>query len=68
MDLRKRLESLSTDLEMEGTEEQKNSFLAPLEHVPEEEENAPDLKMVGGIMKGEHHKDKLSRPESEGSK
>ena len=66
IDLRKRLESLSTDLEMEGNEEQKNSFLAPLEHVPDEEENAPDLKMVGGIMKGEHHKDKLSRPESEG--
>ena len=66
IDLRKRLESLSTDLEMEGSEEQKNSFLAPLEHVPDEEENAPDLKMVGGIMKGEHHKDKLSRPESEG--
>ena len=52
---------------MEGTEEQKNSFLAPLEHVPDEEENTPDLKMAEGIMKGEHHKDKLSRPESEGS-
>ena len=64
--MRKRLESLSTDLEMEGTEEQKNSFLAPLEHVPDEEDNTPDLKMVRGIVKGEHHKDKLSRPESEG--
>ena len=68
MDLRKRLESLSTDLEMEGTEEQKNSFLAPLENVPDDEENASDPKMVGAIMKGEHHKDKLSRPESEGGK
>ena len=53
---------------MEGTEEQKNSFLAPLENVPDDEENASDLKMVGAIMKGEHHKDKLSRPESEGGK
>ena len=66
-DLRKRLESLSTDLEMEGTEEQKNSFLAPLENVPDDEENASDLEMVGAIMKGEHHKDKLGPPESEGS-
>ena len=66
MDLRKRLESLSTDLEMEGTEEQKNSFLAPLEHVPDEEGSTPDLKIASSIKKGEHHKDKLSRPESEG--
>ena len=66
MDLRKRLESLSTDLEMEGTEEQKNSFLAPLDHVQDEDENTPDLKMIGIAKKGEHHKDKLSRPESEG--
>ena len=66
MDLRKRLESLSTDLEMEGTEEQKNTFLAPLEYVPDEDESAPDLKIVSSIKKGEHHKDKLSRPESEG--
>ena len=66
MDLRKRLESLSTDLEMEGTEEQKNTFLAPLEYVPDEDESAPDLKIVSSIKKGEHHKDKLSRPEGEG--
>ncbi len=66
VDLRKRLESLSTDLEIEGTEEQKNRFLAPLDYVPDEEENTPDLKATEGMMKGEHHKDKLSRPESEG--
>ncbi len=67
-DLRKRLVALSTDLEMEGTEDQKNSFLAPLEQVQDEDEKPPELKMISNEKKGEHHKDKLSRPESEGSK
>jgi len=65
-DLRKRLMSLSTDLEMEGNEDQKNSFLAPLEHVQEEEESDFDMKVMKDGKKGEHHKHELSRPESEG--
>ena len=66
-DLRKRLLSLSVDLEMDGTEDQKNSFLAPLENVQDDEEIVIEKGIVKEERKGEHHKHELSRPESEGS-
>ena len=66
-DLRKRLLSLSMDLEMDGTEDQKNSYLAPLEYVQEDEESAIGKAVDREDEKGEHHKHGVSRGESEGS-
>jgi len=64
-DLRKKLSAFSIDLEIEGTEDEKNRFLAPLERVdpPSEEIEAPrsgDLP-----AKGEYDKQQSGRPHSE---
>ena len=55
------------DLEMDGTEDQKNSFLAPLENVQDDEKGVMEKGILEREKKGEHHKQELSRPESEGS-
>ena len=53
--------SLSVDLEMDGTEDQKNS-LAPLENVQDDEEIVMEKGIVKEERKGEHQKHELSRP------
>ena len=65
-DLRKRLSSLSVDIEMEGSEDEKNRFLAVLENPTMSEEDAPDVVQEAERPMGEHHKQELGRPESEG--
>jgi hypothetical protein len=64
-DLRKKLRALSRDVEMEGTEDEKNRFLAPLERVdpPSEEIDAP--RSGDFPTKGEHDKQQSGRPHSE---
>jgi hypothetical protein len=64
-DLRKKLTAFSRDLEIEGTEEEKNRFLAPLERVdpPFEEMDAP--RSGDSPPKGEYDKQKSGRPHSE---
>ncbi|RAH16288.1 MAG: hypothetical protein CMB58_004055 [Methanobacteriota archaeon] len=66
-DLRKRLSSLSIDIEMEGSEDEKNRFLAVLENPTMSEEDSPDVVEKPEQPMGEHHKQELGRPESEGS-
>ncbi|MEC7743698.1 MAG: HEAT repeat domain-containing protein [Candidatus Thermoplasmatota archaeon] len=66
-DLRKKLSSLSIDIEMEGSEEEKNRFLAALDNPTVSEEDDPDAKVGPEQPMGEHHKQELGRPESEGS-
>ena len=64
-DLRKKLTAYSRDLEIEGTEEEKNRFLAPLERVdpPFEEMDAP--RSGDSPPEGEYDKQKSGRPHSE---
>jgi len=66
-DLRKRLSSLARDVQMEGSEEEKNRFLAPLDRVepPLEELDAP--RSGDASPEGEHDKQQLGRPHSEDS-
>ena len=66
-DLRKRLTSLARDVEMDGSEEEKNRFLAPLDRVepPSEELDAP--RSGDAPAEGEHDKQQLGRPHSEDS-
>ena len=66
-DLRKRLASLARDVEMEGSEAEKNRFLAPLDRVepPLEELDAP--RSGDAPAEGEHDKQQLGRPHSEDS-
>jgi hypothetical protein len=66
-DLRKRLTSLARDVQMEGSEEEKNRFLAPLDRVepPLEELDAP--RSGDALPEGEHDKQQLGRPHSEDS-
>ncbi len=66
-DLRKRLSSLAVDIEMEGSEEEKNRFLAALDAPTISDEDAPLEERTVERPKGEHHKQELGRPESEGS-
>ena len=64
-DLRKRLERLALDVDWEGTEEEKNRSLAPLEKVEEEEISEPNatLSPHSGVdkPKSESHKQELGR-------
>ena len=64
-DLQKKLRALSRDVEMEGTEDEKNRFLAPLERVdpPSDEIDAP--RSGDSSTKGEHDKQQSGRPHSE---
>jgi len=63
-DLRRRLSSLARDVEIVGSEEEKNRFLAPLDKVQGEEgENTP--RSGEAIIRREHDKQKSGRPHSE---
>ena len=64
-DLRKKLSAFSRDLEIEGTEDEKNRFLAPLERVdpPSEEMEAPRSGDLS--TEGEYDKRQSGRPHSE---
>ena len=64
-DLRKKLSAFSRDLEIEGTEDEKNRFLAPLERVdpPSEEIEAPRSGDLS--TEGEYDKRQSGRPHSE---
>ena len=63
-DLRRRLSSLARDVEIVGTEEEKNRFLAPLDKVQGEEDKDPPRS--GDVqVRREHDKQKSGRPHSE---
>ncbi len=72
-DLRKKLTAYSRDLELEGTEDEKNRFLAPLERVdpPSEEMIGPEGRAVDAPRsgdspsEGEYDKQQSGRPHSE---
>ena len=63
--LRKRLTALSVDLELDGSESEKNRFLAPVEKVNDENENEFNMNIKQDQPKGEHDKQKASRPKPE---
>ena len=63
--LRKRLTALSVDLELDGSESEKNRFLAPVEIVNDENENEFNMKIKQDRPKGEHDKQKASRAKPE---
>jgi len=63
--LRKRLAALSIDLALDGTETEKNSFLAPVEQVDDEMSDEFTLPIRPDKPKGEHDKQKASRPNPE---
>ena len=62
-DLRRRLSSLARDVEIVGTEEEKNLFLAPLDKVEDEVEEPP--RSGDSPLRREHDKQKSGRPHSE---
>ena len=64
-DLRRKLRALSRDVEIDGTEDEKNRFLAPLEKVepPIDDVDAP--RSGDSSSKGEHDKQRSGRPHSE---
>jgi len=66
-DLRKRLSSLARDVEMEGSEEEKNRFLAPLDRVEPLSEELDAPRSGDAPAEGEHDKQQLGRPHSEDS-
>ena len=63
--LRKRLTALSIDIELDGTESEKNRFLAPVEKVNEINDDELNIKIKQDEPKGEHDKRKASRPKPE---
>ena len=63
-DLRSRLASLARDVEIVGTEEEKNRFLAPLDKVESEEVEEPPRSGEAPVRR-EHDKQKSGRPHSE---
>ena len=65
-DLRKKLTGFSRDLEIEGTEEEKNRFLAPLERVEPLYEEIDTPRSGDSHPEGEYDKQKSGRPDSEG--
>jgi len=64
-ELKKRLTALSIDLALDGTETEKNSFLAPVEKVDDEMGDEFTLPIRPDKPKGEHDKQKASRPNPE---
>ncbi|MCP2503227.1 MAG: hypothetical protein NLN66_04120 [Candidatus Thalassarchaeaceae archaeon] len=64
-ELKKRLAALSIDLALDGTETEKNSFLAPVEKVDDEMGDEFTLPIRPDKPKGEHDKQKASRPNPE---
>lgn len=67
-ELRKKLTSLSIDITMEGTEVEKNRFLAPLEYVEEEVEKEQKSIKNNKLVKGEYDKQELGRRNGEDSR
>ncbi|MFL2974395.1 MAG: hypothetical protein CND89_05805 [Marine Group II euryarchaeote MED-G38] len=67
-EMRKKLTSLSVDIAMEGTEGEKNKFLAPLEYVEDEIEKELNSTKINKLSKGEDDKQELGRPNGEGSR
>ena len=63
--LRKRLTALSIDLELDGSESEKNRFLAPGEKVSDENEKEIAMQIKRDEPKGEHDKQKASRAKPE---
>ena len=66
-ELRKKLNAFSIDLEIEGTEEEKNRFLAPLERVDPLPEEMEAPRSGDSPTEGEHDKQQSGRPHSEDS-
>ena len=64
-ELRRRLASLARDVEIDGTEEEKNRFLASLDKVESEEVEQPPRSGEAPVRR-EHDKQKSGRPHSEG--
>jgi len=67
-ELRKKLSSLAVDITMEGTEIEKNRFLAALDYVEDEEEKPLETPRINKINKGEDDKQELGRRDSEDSR
>ena len=65
-ELRKKLSAFSIDLEIEGTEDEKNRFLAPLERVDPLPEEMEAPRSGDSPTEGEHDKQQSGRPHSEG--
>ena len=63
-DLRQRLASLARDVEIVGTEDEKNRFLAPLDKVEGEDVEQPPRSGEATVRR-EHDKQKSGRPHSE---
>tara|TARA_B100000902_G_scaffold5559_1_gene7260 strand:- start:5376 stop:6587 length:1212 start_codon:yes stop_codon:yes gene_type:complete len=63
--LRKRLTALSIDLELDGSESEKNRFLAPVEKVNDENDKEIAMQIKRDEPKGEHDKQKASRAKPE---
>ena len=63
--LRKRLTALSIDLELDGSESEKNRFLAPVEKVSDENEKEIAMQIKRDEPKGEHDKQKAGREKPE---
>jgi len=64
-ELRKKLSAFSIDLEIEGTEDEKNRFLAPLERVDPLPEEMEAPRSGDSPTEGEHDKQQSGRPHSE---
>ena len=64
-EMRKKLTSLSIDIAMEGTEVEKNKFLAPLEYVEDEIEKELNSIKINKLNKGEDDKQELGRRDGE---
>ncbi len=64
-ELRKKLSAFSIDLEIEGTEDEKNRFLAPLERVDPLPEEMEAPRSGDSPAEGEHDKQQSGRPHSE---
>ena len=63
--LRKRLTALSIDIELDGSESEKNKFLAPVEKVNDEIDSDFMKHNKQDRLKGEHDKQKASRRKPE---
>jgi len=67
-ELRRKLTSLSIDITMEGTEIEKNRFLAPLEYVEDDSDKEQESTKINKLGKGEDDKQELGRRDGEGSR
>ena len=63
--LRKRLTALSIDIELDGSESEKNRFLAPVEKINDDEDKELSMQIKQDQPKGEYDKQKASRAKPE---